>query len=237
MIAQGYQESQLDQNAKSHVGAIGVMQVMPATGKELKVGDITQLEPNIHAGVKYIRFMMDQYYADEPMDRLNKGAVHVRVLQCRPEPHQQLRERAAKRGLDPNKWFNNVEVLAAESIGRETVQYVANIYKYYLAYQMYMEQQEQRLKAKQDAAGGKEARSAALRIEFPEQCERGRRANAVRADIVLRANRRHLPRVSLGEAGLQVAQAPIDLSIAPLALLAGLLRHPSRGSRICTRGG
>ena len=73
MAAQGYQESRLDQNAKSQVGAVGVMQVMPATGKELKVGDITQIEPNIHAGVKYMRFMIDQYFKDEPMDDLNKG--------------------------------------------------------------------------------------------------------------------------------------------------------------------
>jgi soluble lytic murein transglycosylase-like protein len=55
MAAQGYQESQLNQNAKSHVGAIGVMQLMPATGREQNVGDITQVEPNIHAGVKYMR--------------------------------------------------------------------------------------------------------------------------------------------------------------------------------------
>ena len=73
MAAQGYQESQLNQNAKSKVGAVGVMQVMPATGKELKVGDITQLEPNIQAGVKYMRFMIDQYFEKEPMDRLNKA--------------------------------------------------------------------------------------------------------------------------------------------------------------------
>src|SRR6478672_6153243 len=52
MAAQGYQESTLDQDAKSAVGAIGVMQVMPPTGKELNVGDITKVEPNIHAGVK-----------------------------------------------------------------------------------------------------------------------------------------------------------------------------------------
>src|SRR5262249_15131177 len=50
MLAQGYQESRLDQSAKSHVGAVGVMQVMPATGKELKVGDIHKMDPNIHAG-------------------------------------------------------------------------------------------------------------------------------------------------------------------------------------------
>ena len=155
MAAQGYQESQLDQNAKSHVGAIGVMQVMPATGQELKVGDITQLEPNIHAGVKYIRFMMDRYYATEPMDLLNKGLFTFAAYNAGPGRISQLRKRAAGRGLDPNKWFNNVEVLAAESIGRETVQYVANIYKYYLAYQMLLEQQEQRLKTKQQAAGKK----------------------------------------------------------------------------------
>jgi len=129
--------------------------VMPATGKEQKVGDITQLEPNIHAGVKYIRFMMDQYYKNEPMDKLNKGLFTFASYNAGPGRISQLRKRAAARGLDPNKWFNNVEVLAAESIGRETVQYVSNIYKYYLAYQMYTEGQEQRLKAKQGAAGKK----------------------------------------------------------------------------------
>jgi membrane-bound lytic murein transglycosylase MltF len=153
MIAQGYQESQLDNDAKSSVGAIGVMQVMPATGKDLKVGDFRQLEPNIHAGVKYIRFMMDRYYANEPMDQLNKGLFTFASYNAGPARINQLRKRAAGRGLDPNKWFNNVEVLAAESIGRETVQYVANIYKYYLAYQMLMEEEGRRLKAKQDTAG------------------------------------------------------------------------------------
>ncbi|MBZ5537951.1 MAG: transporter substrate-binding domain-containing protein [Acidobacteriia bacterium] len=155
MMAQGYQESQLDQKAKSHVGAIGVMQVMPATGKDLKVGDITQVDPNIHAGVKYFRFMMDKYYANEPMDKLNKGLFTFASYNAGPGRISQMRQRAAQRGLDPNKWFNNVEVVAAESIGRETVQYVANIYKYYLAYQMLVEQREQRQKAKHEAAGKK----------------------------------------------------------------------------------
>jgi membrane-bound lytic murein transglycosylase MltF len=148
VAAQGYQESGLDQQRKSHVGAIGVMQVMPKTGAELKVGDIRQLEPNIHAGVKYIRFMIDQYYANEPMDDLNKGLFAFASYNAGPARIRGLREKAAMRGLDPNKWFNNVEVVAAESIGRETVQYVANIYKYYLAYQMTAEQMKQREKAK-----------------------------------------------------------------------------------------
>jgi membrane-bound lytic murein transglycosylase MltF len=152
MGAQAYQESGLDQNRKSAVGAIGVMQVMPATGKDMKVGDIRQLEPNIHAGVKYIRFMMDQFYANEPMDALNKGLFTFASYNAGPGRIKQLREQAAKRGLNPNIWFNNVEVIAAEKIGRETVQYVSNIYKYYLAYKMLLEQREERLKAKQEVA-------------------------------------------------------------------------------------
>jgi membrane-bound lytic murein transglycosylase MltF len=148
MAAQGYQESGLDQTKKSPVGAVGVMQVMPATGRDMKVGDITNLEPNIHAGVKYVRFMMDQYFADEPMDRLNKGLFTFASYNAGPARVRGLRQRAAKRGLDPNRWFNNVEIIAAESIGRETVQYVSNIYKYYLAYSLAVDQQEQRTKAK-----------------------------------------------------------------------------------------
>jgi membrane-bound lytic murein transglycosylase MltF len=131
-----------------------VMQVMPATGKDMNVGDIRQVEPNIHAGVKYMRFMMNQYYANDPMDTLNKGLFTFASYNAGPARVRQLRERAAKRGLDPNKWFNNVELVAAESIGRETVQYVSNIYKYYLAYRMLMEQRAAREKAKRAAAGG-----------------------------------------------------------------------------------
>jgi membrane-bound lytic murein transglycosylase MltF len=149
MAAQGFQESRLDQNAKSHVGAIGVMQVMPATGKDLKVGDITQLDPNIHAGVKYIRFMIDKYFKDEPMTPLNKGLFAFAAYNAGPGRVAQLRKRAAEQGLDPNVWFNNVERVAAERIGRETVQYVSNIYKYYIAYKLTVEQLEAKKALKQ----------------------------------------------------------------------------------------
>ncbi len=154
MMAQGYQESRLDQEAKSGVGAIGVMQVMPATGKDLAVGDITQIEPNIHAGVKYMRFMMNQFYKDEPMDTLNKGLFTFASYNAGPGRLQQLRKQAAKRGLDSNVWFNNVELIAAEKIGRETVTYVANIYKYYLAYKMIEEERAERAKAKEAVKQG-----------------------------------------------------------------------------------
>ena len=148
MAAQGYQESTLDQNVKSPVGAIGVMQVMPATGKELKVGDITKVEANIHAGVKYMRFMMDQYFKDEPIDTLNKGLLTFASYNAGPGRIRQLRREAEKKGLNPNVWFGNVERVASERIGRETVTYVSNIFKYYVAYRLILEQQERRTAAK-----------------------------------------------------------------------------------------
>jgi membrane-bound lytic murein transglycosylase MltF len=133
------------------VGAIGVMQVLPGTGRDMGVGDITEVEANIHAGIKYIRFMMDQFYTDEPMDYLNKGLFAFASYNAGPGRITQLRRQTAKRGLDPNRWFNNVELVVAEKIGRETVSYVSNIYKYYLAYRMIMEQSEEREKARDEA--------------------------------------------------------------------------------------
>lgn len=140
MAAQGYQESALNQKARSHVGAIGVMQIMPATGKGLKVGDIRQLEPNIHGGVKYMRWMIDHYYADEPMTALDKALFTFASYNAGPARVARLRAETRKRGLDPNVWFHNVEYVAAEKIGPETVTYVGNIYKYYIAYKLVMEQ-------------------------------------------------------------------------------------------------
>jgi membrane-bound lytic murein transglycosylase MltF len=136
MAAQGYQESRLDQNAKSSVGAIGVMQLMPETGKEQKVGDISKVDPNIHAGVKYMRFIRDSFFEKEPMDDLNKGLFTFAAYNAGPGRVRSLRKDAAARGLNSNIWFGNVERVASEKIGRETVTYVANIYKYYVAYKL-----------------------------------------------------------------------------------------------------
>ena len=153
MAAQGYQESQLNQAARSPVGAIGVMQVMPATGKELDVGDITKIEANIHAGVKYMRWMIDQYYGKEPMTQLDKALFAFASYNAGAGRISQLRKEAAKRGLDPNVWFHNVEYVAAEKIGAETVTYVSNIYKYYIAYQLIMEARAEREKAVEKIKG------------------------------------------------------------------------------------
>lgn len=146
MAAQGYQESQLDQGRHSPAGAIGVMQLMPATADKMQVGDVTQLEPNIHAGVKYIRFIVDQYYKNEPMDTLNKVLFAFAAYNAGPARIGSLRAEARSLGFDPNVWFDNVERVAAYRIGRETVQYVANIYKYYIAYTLVQDNVAQRLK-------------------------------------------------------------------------------------------
>ena len=149
MMAQGYQESRLDQNARSEDGAVGVMQIMPATGDDLKVGDVTKLGPNIHAGVKYLRFMVDQYFEKEPMDKLNKMLFALAAYNAGPERIQQLRREAVRRRLNPHVWFYNVEVVAADKLGSETVTYVSNIYKYYVAYKLVTEQEEERRKTRE----------------------------------------------------------------------------------------
>jgi len=143
MMAQGYQESLLDQNAVSPVGAIGVMQVMPATGNEMNTGDIKKLEPNIHAGVKYMNFMRNQFFADQPMDGRNKILFSFAAYNAGPSRVLKLQREAEKRGLNPYVWFNNVEIIAGERIGEETVTYISNIYKYYVAYSLLEERRTQ----------------------------------------------------------------------------------------------
>jgi membrane-bound lytic murein transglycosylase MltF len=144
MAAQGYQESRLDQHAKSRVGAIGVMQLMPATGGEQKVGDIREVEPNIHAGVKYMRSIRDRYFANESMDPINKGLFAFAAYNAGPGRIRQLRKEAAERGLNPNVWFGNVEQVAADRLGSEPVTYVSNIYKYYIAYRLITQEEASR---------------------------------------------------------------------------------------------
>lgn len=138
VAAQAYQESGLDHDARSHVGAIGIMQVMPQTARDPRVGipDIQKLDRNIEAGTKYLRFVMDHYYANEPMSTLDKGLFALASYNAGPARVTKLRAEAAKIGLDPNVWFHNVEVVAARRIGAETVTYVRNIYKYYLTYKL-----------------------------------------------------------------------------------------------------
>jgi membrane-bound lytic murein transglycosylase MltF len=150
MAAQGYQESTLDQTKRSRVGAIGVMQVMPATARDKAVGipDIEKLESNIHAGIKYNRWMIDHYYQSPAISPLDKELFAFASYNAGPGRVASLRKQASAAGLNPNRWFNNVELIAAKRIGRETVTYVSNIYKYYLAYQLMAQMQENRQAAR-----------------------------------------------------------------------------------------
>jgi membrane-bound lytic murein transglycosylase MltF len=152
LAAQGYQESRLDQDAKSHVGAVGVMQVMPATGKELGVGDIKQVGPNIHAGAKYMDQLMTRYFKDANFDEQNRSLFAFAAYNAGPGRIQQMRSLARERGLNPDVWFNNVEIVTAEKVGMETTTYVRNIYKYYVAYKLAMEARETQRKAREQVA-------------------------------------------------------------------------------------
>ena len=155
MAAQAYQESGLDQSKKSHAGAVGVMQLLPTTAadRNVNVAEIEKLENNIHAGTKYMRFIINQYYKDEPMDDLNKMLFAFASYNAGPAKVKKLRKKTAAMGLNPNVWFNNVEIAAAQVIGRETVQYVSNIYKYYIAYRMVTEQRERKQKLMKEKSG------------------------------------------------------------------------------------
>ena len=154
VAAQGYQESRLKQSARSKAGAVGVMQLLPSTAKDSHVGipDITKVDSNIHAGIKYLDFLRDRYFSDPEINDLNRTLLALAAYNAGPSRMINLRNKASKMGYDPNVWFDNVEVVAAREIGRETVQYVSNIFKYYLTYRLTAEQQLQR-KAARDAAG------------------------------------------------------------------------------------
>ena len=140
--AQGYQESRLDQSVVSPAGAIGVMQLLPSTAADPAVGipNIEELESNIHAGIKYMYHIYENNFKEAEMDRVNKGLFAFASYNAGPAKIKKLRQQAAERGFDPNIWFDNVERIAAEVIGRETVQYVSNIYKYYVAYKLIQRQ-------------------------------------------------------------------------------------------------
>jgi len=154
MMAQGYQESRLDQRAKSRVGAIGIMQLMPATGAQMNVGDISEIEANIHAGVKYMRLVEDTYFDEPSLDPLVKALFTFASYNAGPNRILQLRKETLKRGLDPNHWFKNVEYVVAEKVGQETVTYVSNIFKYYVAYGLLARAEAERQSAQQRMQNG-----------------------------------------------------------------------------------
>jgi membrane-bound lytic murein transglycosylase MltF len=146
LAAQGYQESRLDQSVKSPVGAIGIMQVMPQTAASppVKVPNIHREENNIHAGVRLIHFLVNDYFNQPELDRMNRTLLAIAAYNAGPAKITKCRQLATQMGYDPNKWFGNVEVATAKIVGRETTQYVANIFKYYVAYRLADAQRQSR---------------------------------------------------------------------------------------------
>jgi membrane-bound lytic murein transglycosylase MltF len=142
VVAQGYQESMLEQSARSPGGAVGIMQVKPSTAAAppISIPDVYTAESNIHAGVKVLNTIATTYFDDPKIDRMNRLLFTFAAYNAGPNRIAELRGRAAAAGLDPNKWFENVELLVAQNVGPVTVQYVSNIYKYYVAYKLVVEQ-------------------------------------------------------------------------------------------------
>jgi membrane-bound lytic murein transglycosylase MltF len=150
IAAQGYQESLLDQSRKNPSGAVGIMQVIPkyAAANPINIPNVSTADGNIHAGVKMLRDIDDRYFNDPKIDQLNKTLFVFASYNAGPNRIARLRKEAPDMGLDPNVWFNNVELVAAKDIGQETVTYVSNIYKYYVAYKLGSAQRDAKQKAK-----------------------------------------------------------------------------------------
>ncbi len=142
VVAQGYQESMLNQSARSPGGAVGIMQVKPSTAAAppISIPDVMTAENNIHAGVKVLKTIADEYFSDPKIDPVDRLLLTFAAYNAGPNRIAELRREAPSRGLDPDKWFGNVELLVEQSIGPVTVQYVSNIYKYYVAYKLVVEQ-------------------------------------------------------------------------------------------------
>jgi membrane-bound lytic murein transglycosylase MltF len=142
IAAQGYQESKLEQSTVSPAGAIGVMQILPSTAADpnVAISAIEVLDNNVHAGVKYLRFLRDRYFSDPAIAPLDQELFSFAAYNAGPGNIAKARATAAATGFDPNRWFQNVEFAAAKVISQEPVRYVRNIYKYYVAYRMLSEQ-------------------------------------------------------------------------------------------------
>ena len=142
IVAQGYQESMLEQSARSPGGAVGIMQIKPSTAASspINIPDISSADNNIHAGIKVLNSISSTYFDDPKIDPVNRLLFTFASYNAGPNRIAELRKRAAAQGLDPNKWFENVELLVAQNVGPVTVQYVSNIYKYYVAYKLVVEQ-------------------------------------------------------------------------------------------------
>jgi len=149
IAAQAYQESRFDQSKRSPAGAVGVMQILPTTAADKAVGipDISTLENNVHAGVKYLNWLRKTYFSDSTISPLDQVLFSFAAYNAGPGNMRRARRRAEKLGFDPNRWFGNVEIGMYRAVSGEPASYVRNIYKYYVTYQGVEKARQARAKA------------------------------------------------------------------------------------------
>ena len=134
LMGQGFQESALNNNAKSPYGAVGIMQVLPSTAKWLGVTNYMEIEGNIAAGAKYMDKLVRRYAKEPEINEENRFFFALAAYNAGPGRLNKYRKRAVKLGYDPNQWFCNVERVALRYGNLETVMYVRNILNYTMAY-------------------------------------------------------------------------------------------------------
>lgn len=144
LAAQAYQESGLDNSKVSAAGAVGIMQLMPKTARSVGISDYRNVDGNIRAGAKYMRHLIDDYIRSDDVDEMNQWLLALASYNGGATRIRTIRRQTEASGLDPNLWFDNVELTVAESIGSETVVYVRNVMKYYLAYRLTFEKEQLR---------------------------------------------------------------------------------------------
>jgi len=130
ILAQAYQESRLDPEARSKSGAMGLMQLMPATAKDMGFEDVSGIEDNLHAGIRYMAWLRDTYFNDATMPEPVRVDFALAAYNAGPGRVKRWRAEAVEHDVDPDRWFGQVENLALENVGFEPVRYVANINKY-----------------------------------------------------------------------------------------------------------
>ncbi|HVP68358.1 MAG TPA: transporter substrate-binding domain-containing protein [Anaeromyxobacteraceae bacterium] len=142
LCAQALQESQFDPRARNRSGAVGLMQVLPNTAQQMGYPDVESPRMNVLAGAAYLNHLRQVYFAEDGLDPAEKIYFSLAAYNAGPHVVRELRARARHLGLDPARWFGHVEVVAQHVIGDETVDYVANISRYYLAYRLSDSQRE-----------------------------------------------------------------------------------------------
>jgi membrane-bound lytic murein transglycosylase MltF len=146
LTALAFQESRLDPEARSSAGAVGLMQVQPATGKWLGFPDVLPLQENALAGAAYLALLRRDHFQEPGIELEDRVHFALAAYNAGPARIAGLRRKAKSRGLDPDVWFGNVELEAYREIGQETPRYVENIVRYYVAYRLANEDLARRAK-------------------------------------------------------------------------------------------